>query len=122
MSVTLITGICATVTGLTVLTYGKIMLDKSKVETVTETYDGTPVEWSVQSEVIGLGVQIAGYGLDRVDEMTDKIFNSSFFYKTFGKLGIESEGEYFKIGHSKEWDGWGEDVPIVKPGKYDIKA
>lgn len=122
MSVTLITGICATVTGLTVLTYGKIMLDKSKVECITETYDEKPVEYSIQAETIGLGIQIVGYGFDRVDEMTDKVINSSFLYRIFDRLGIESEGEYFHFGSNREWSGYGDDVPIVKPGKYDIRA
>ena len=55
---------CATVVGL----YGMDMYKKSKIEAVTDTYNGVLPEYDLQTEAIGLGINIVGYGVDRIGD------------------------------------------------------
>lgn len=111
---------CATVVGL----YGMDMYKKSKIECVTDTYDGVMPEYDLQTEAIGLGIQMVGYGVDRIGDVTEKLFDTSLSHKfrnLFGRFQIVADGEYFRFRSSEEWDGYGDESPNVKPGKFDIQ-
>jgi len=111
---------CATVVGL----YGMDMYKKSKIECVTDTYDGVVPEYDLQTETIGLGIQIVGYGVDRVADVAESLFDTSLSHKfrnLFGRFQIVADGEYFRFRSDEDWDGYGDEAPKVKPGKFDIQ-
>ena len=111
---------CATVVGL----FGASMYKQSKIECVTDTYDGVLPEYDLQTEAIGMGIQMVGYGVDVVGDFAEKLFDTSFSHKfrnVFGRFQIEADGEYFRYRSESDWDGYEDDAPKVKPGKFDIQ-
>ena len=111
---------CSAVVGL----YGMSMYKQSKIEAVTDTYDGVLPEYDLQTEAIGLGIQMVGSAADVVGDVTEKLFDSSLSHKMrnlFGRFQIEADGEYFRFRSGKDWDGYGDEAPKVKPGKFDIQ-
>ena len=109
---------CASVVGL----YSVDMLRKSKIEAVTETYNDVLPEYDLQTEAAGLAVQVVGYGVDRIEDLTDKSFNSKTFYKfkhLLKKYQIKPDGDYFEYPAEK-WDGYGDESPDNVLGKYDM--
>jgi len=100
----------------------------SQIVPAEEDYDvEIPLEdRNITADVVGLGVEIVGYGFDCVVDIAEKLFNSSLAYwlrDTLSFLQFKADGKYFKYkdGQEEDFAGWEDEAPKFKPGKYEFE-
>jgi hypothetical protein len=81
---------------------------------------------NITADVVGLGVEIVGYGLDRLDDATEKVCTADstrWIRNMFKPMQFKPDGMYFKNanGESEYWDGYGDDEPKTQPGKFEME-
>lgn len=83
------------------------------------------------ADTVGLCLVLTGYWLDRVEDATDKLFNSRLMQwvnHKCEKLKLKPDGEYVEFKYSDEhhggWNGYvtDKDKPKFKPAKYEMEA
>lgn len=99
---------------------------------IDEPFDeALPEHRFLMADTLGLGLAVTEYGLDRVGDMTDKLFDSSFMQRLKNKckkLQIRPDGEYFEFKYGDKYDdGWNgyttdKDTPKYKPTKYEMEV
>ncbi|EPD52733.1 hypothetical protein HMPREF1210_01113 [Paenisporosarcina sp. HGH0030] len=109
----------------------KSVYDDSKRD-IDEPFDeALPEHRFLLGDTLGLGMAATGYGLACADDMTDKLFDSTFMQRLINKcrkLQIRPDGEYFefKYGerHDNGWNGYttDKDIPKYKPGKFEMEV
>lgn len=101
MSVALINVIGFTTLSAVVGLCGVVMVHNSRIEVVREPYEDESPELDMQNEMVGLGVEIIGYGSDRLTDITDSLLDTGPLRKVkslFSRFQIQSDDKYFRVG------------------------
>lgn len=100
----------------------------SQIVPAEEDYDvEIPLEdRNITADVVGLGVEVVGYGMDCAVDFAERLFDSSLFQWLRDKLSFlqfKADGKYFryKDGQEDDFEGWEDEVPRFKPGKYEFE-
>ena len=94
----------------------KSVYHASQIVPAEEDYDVvTPLEErNITADVVGLGVEIVRYGLDIIEDFTDKLFDSRLANWLRGLYLSEADDE-------DDFEGWEDEAPKFKPGKYEFE-
>lgn len=83
-------------------------------------------ERNVTADVVGLGVEVVGYGMDVAGDISERLFDSRLFTwlrDLFSRFAIKADGKYFKFkdGHEDNFEGWYDEPIKIKPGKFEME-
>jgi hypothetical protein len=100
----------------------------SQIVPAEEDYDvDIPLEdRNITADVVGLGVEVVGYGLDCAVDVAEKLFDSTpshWLRDMFTPFQLKADGKYFKYkdGQEEDFEGWEDEAPKFKPGKYEFE-
>ena len=93
-----------------------------------EDYTGevSPEPRNINADILGLGVEMVGHGLESVDRKTDFIFDNPvskwLSWKIIDPFQLQPDGHYFKSRADIAWEGYEteEDVPVFRTGKFEM--
>lgn len=82
---------------------------------------------NITADVVGLGVEIVGYGLDTAVDVAERLFDSRLLYwllDTFSFLQFKPDGVLFKYknGYYEDFGGWQDEAPRVKPDHFEMEV
>lgn len=105
----------------------KSLYHESNTEDEKEFAEDGPEYAHLAANTFGLGVAVAGYGFEIVEEQTEKLFDSRLSTWFKGKMKaaqVDPDGVYFKFKFGEDnWNGYvtDQDKPKIKPSKFEME-
>lgn len=83
-------------------------------------------ERNITADIVGLGVEIVGFGIDVLEDVSEKMLEtgpSNWLRERFSGLQVKPDGHYLKFrnGDPNEWNGYCDETPKSKPGKFEME-
>lgn len=114
----------------TIVTAAVIDLYKRSQENLPEEWEideDEEKEPTIGADLLWLGIESSKIGLQSADKVTDKVFNnpvaSWLSWKVIEPFQLQPDGKYLKSRAELAWEGYetDEDVPVYRPGKFEMQ-